>query len=103
MDILQYLWFSRLLTCGGAIMMLKPLEIYAKVHAMAKRLNGTLCISMGKVPHILVRCGSVRVSVCYFSHTDTWRIFYPYPSAKQTKITCKTEASVELCINDLKQ
>jgi hypothetical protein len=47
---------------------------------LAAALDGRLRISQRGVPHILVEYGGTTYSLAYFSRTDTYRAFFPWPS-----------------------
>ncbi|GAI52830.1 unnamed protein product [marine sediment metagenome] len=46
--------------------------------------------SRRNVQHLVVEAGEVTYSIMYFRKTNTWRIFYPYPSSVQTKFDVPT-------------
>lgn len=71
--------------------------------AMAAVLNGKMGVALGGTPHVLVRVQSnMVVSVCYVRSMQRWRVFYPYGTPKQTKVTCKNTTAVVKCIEGLR-
>lgn len=52
-----------------------------KMKSLAERLNTEVKYSKAGVP-IIVKTGSTGItySICYFRTTDTYKVFWPYPS-----------------------
>ena len=49
-----------------------------------------LRFSIKGVPHLLLNGGdNIIYSICYFKKSRLFKIFYPYPAKKQTKVICK--------------
>lgn len=69
---------------------------------MATLVGGFSRLSAGGTPHVLVRVGSMAVSVCYVTSMHRWRVFYPYGQSKQTKVTCKYPSDVVTCLEGLR-
>jgi len=65
-------------------------NIERKVRLFAITVGGYARISRHGVPHVIVKVGNTVYSACYFGSTNTWRVFYPYPSDNQHKITFKS-------------
>lgn len=72
--------------------------ILKKTKDMANLVGGWVRISIGGTPHVVVRVGCMKASICYFSSWNKWRLFYPYGVPKQTKITCKNAERVVECL-----
>lgn len=69
-------------------------KIMIKMIDLAITIKGAVRISNRDVPHILVPFNDITYSVCYFGSTDTWRIFFPYPSSEQIRITLNSREEV---------
>jgi len=80
---------------GNAIVEVNP-KFYLddKSYALAKRLGARYRNSRRGVPHILYATHGVVYSICYFRNHDTWRVFFPYPSAEQTRVDFCSEDEV---------
>lgn len=59
-----------------------PVEIMREVEREA---NGVFRWSRRNVPHVVIPFKEGKASVCYFSSTDTLRLFWPYPSCTQSR------------------
>lgn len=70
--------------------------IVAKLTELTKKIGGTVRISKKGVPHIVVEGNNCKYSVAYFSSTNTFRVFWPYPSygELQNKKTLAAEDDV---------
>ncbi len=68
----------------------------AKLEQVQKKLpiTSNLRISKRGVPHLVVTFLGVDTSITYFRGKEVYKIFYPYPSDQQTRITMKTQAEV---------
>lgn len=49
------------------------------VKEMADRIHGTFRIATTGTPHILYTGKTgITSSICYFAHSDTWKVFWPW-------------------------
>jgi hypothetical protein len=46
--------------------------------ALSLRINGAVVTSKRGVPHVIKRIGTKVYSACYFTRTNSWKVFYPY-------------------------
>lgn len=52
-----------------------------RLKKMGEALNGSrLRVSQRGVPHLVVPRGLRSFSVTYFASTDTWKVFWPWPT-----------------------
>ena len=66
------------------------------VSLVAFRLGGQPRISHHGVPHFLKELGGVTYSVCYFAKRGIWRVFWPYPARKQSRVDFLDEHDLSL-------
>lgn len=60
---------------------LSKAKIRAIVAAMAERIHGELRIANKGTPHIIYKGRTgITSSICYFANTNTWKVFWPWPS-----------------------
>lgn len=72
-------------------------RINSKLDRMRRALPGSwLRVSDRGVPHLAVRRALRTFSVCYFASSDTWRVFWPWPTygRRQFKRTFHADGAV---------
>ncbi len=75
---------------------MKTEKVVVMLNGLAEKIGGFVRLSKKGVPHIVVERGGRTYSVCYFASTNTFRVFWPYPSygAVQSKKTVANEEAV---------
>lgn len=64
-------------------------DIVLYVRKVADMLCGEFKTSNAGVPHIIFKGKSFKYSAVYLARTGQWKIFYPYPSTRQTRVYFK--------------
>ena len=72
-------------------------KIMQKIRQAATNINGKIKFSKRGVPYVLFSKGGTLCSVCYFSNTDKFRVFYPWnvPGEPQTRLDFKTAEEIQ--------